>query len=222
MTKRRVFFIILFIIAAGVVFSLVAPNNSPLASNPAKEAQATETTSEVKSAPTPTAKSKEDIQEASISSTITTTTAITSSLGFNRHDIQAVYEGLWHFKFQPGNEVQGQPRLVGKAANGLALIELIGNEDEIPRASIALSFPRNAPQTAAENSIYMAQLLTLAAPDWEEGGQWLSNGVTEAFNVEKVEATHDDLDFTLQVHKELGMIVFTVQSSESSEPDKTE
>jgi hypothetical protein len=221
MTKSRIFFIVLFVIAAGVVFSLVAPNSSPPASNPGQGAQVAEKTGEVKAVPTPASKPK-DTQEPSVSAPIITTTALTSSLRFNRHDIQAVYEGLWHFKFQPGNEVQGQPRLVGKAANGLALIELIGNDEEIPRASIALSFPRNAPQAAAENSIYMAQLLTLAAPDWEEGGQWLSNGITEAFKVEKVETTHDDLDFTLQVHKELGMIVFTVESTASSEPDSPE
>ena len=221
MKRNRILFVIVFVIIAAVVFSFVASDRSGA---PASEtaAQAVESGGDGGPDSNLTTRAKDEAEAVQSSSSLTTTAAIADNLGFKRDDIQAVYEAVWQFKFQPGTEVKGRPRLIGKAANDLALIELVGTGEEIPRASIAVSFPRNAPQAAAQNSIFMAQLLILAAPDWQEGSDWLSNGITEAFQQEKVETTHDDLSFRLEVHRELGMVVFTVQSVESAEAERAE
>lgn len=142
----------------------------------------------------------------------------TSVAGINvtRAAIQSVFEKPEiGFKFEEVTDVRGQPRVMGEAKNGLAFIELIGPPQNLRSASIMVGLPSDAPVVLAENTVYMLALLTLAAPDWEEGPDWLSASLaTGTEEGGEVETVHGNLRIALILIKEMGIVTLTIEARE--------
>jgi len=142
----------------------------------------------------------------------------TSVAGINvtRAAIQSVFEKPEiGFKFEEVTDVRGQPRVMGEAKNGLAYIELIGSPENLKSASIMIGLPSDAPDVLIENTAYMLGLLTLAAPDWEEGSDWLTASLaTAAEEGGKVETVHGNLRIALILIKEMGIVTLTIEARE--------
>lgn len=136
-------------------------------------------------------------------------------IGVSRASIQSVYEKPeLGFKFEKGEPVDGQPQVIGRAPNGLAFVQLIGPEEDLTQATIMVGMPNDDPKALVENSVYMLGLLKLAAPDWKEGPDWLSNNLVKAVEEGEVATTNGNLRIRLQAIKELGMAALTVAVNE--------
>ncbi len=135
-----------------------------------------------------------------------------SGLGITRTSIKSVFEkreiGV---VFEDSSRVQGQPRVSGKAPNQVAVLELIGPEENLTSATMLVFNPTDMPSAALENSVYMWGLLKLAVPDWPEGRNWLTSNLEAAVRQWEVSTIKGEWKITLSVFKQLGAVSLTIR-----------
>lgn len=140
--------------------------------------------------------------------------AAMSGIGRTRHDIQSIYEKPEiGFVFKEGAPVRGQPQVLGTSKNGLAMLQIIGPEDNIYEVSMLIGVPNDNPSVVAQNAVYLLGLVKVAAPDWDGGVQWVTDNLEIAIQEGEATTTHGGLKFTLQAIKELGMVGLFIEGT---------
>jgi len=113
-----------------------------------------------------------------------------AGIGVSRQKIQTVFEKPEvGFSFEPSSMVDGQPRVMGKSANELAIVELIGVPSELTSATIIVGIPNDNPRVREQNALFTVAFIKLAAPEWAEGSDWLSEQLRVLANSSTNEAT---------------------------------
>jgi hypothetical protein len=110
--------------------------------------------------------------------------------------------------------VRGRARVIGSIASG-GSIELIGPAEDILSATALVGFTGS--KTAnLESAVYMTGLLSLVAPEWKEGNDWLIEHMKIAQESgEKQETTVNDKLFSIIVLKldSGSLVTFTIKST---------
>jgi hypothetical protein len=138
---------------------------------------------------------------------------LAGSIGVSRASVQAVYErSAVGFTFEESTPVDGQPRVSGKSRNGLAIMELIGPEEELTKATIIVGVPNNNQQAVTENAVYLLGLLKVTSPEWTEGTTWVTENLSEAASSdEPITTIQGKQQISLQGYKELGFVSLAVE-----------
>jgi hypothetical protein len=93
-------------------------------------------------------------------------------LDVSRSDAARMYEMLG-FSFDLESNEQGQEVYIGTIVDDLAVVTLIGPEDNISSASVFVVLHKPATEDQAKRSaVYLLLLLSVAAEDWKEGPDW--------------------------------------------------
>lgn len=213
-------------VVCGIIGSLLpdrSPNTNPRASATAVISDAKSPAARVSAPtetpqPTPTAAPTLTLEMPTDAPTPTITLPTpepppTVGLGVSRAAVQRVYERpAVGFRFNEAEPVRDQPRVMGTAPNGLAFVELIGPPDDLTKATIIVTVPKDNPTAIQENSIYMLGLVTTVMPDWSDGPTWVSQNITKAINSsEAVTTVQGKRQVSLQAFKELGIILLSIE-----------
>lgn len=135
-----------------------------------------------------------------------------NGIGLSRQAIQSVYEKPEiGFTFKSGAPVDGQPQVIGTSPNGSAILQIIGPPEDVQEVSILVVIPKDRQDVVIEDAVLLVGLAKVAAPDWDEGPQWVANHIKDAIREGDVTTSHGKLKMTLQTVKELGMIGLTVE-----------
>lgn len=101
-------------------------------------------------------------------------------LGVTRQSIQSAFEsGKRGFRFRNSTAIEGQPRVMGQSASGLAMLELIGPAADLTKVTIVVGLPEDDTGTSALNRIYMLKLLQQLIPEWNGAADWLTQSTTQ-------------------------------------------
>jgi len=135
------------------------------------------------------------------------------TLGVSYDDILTLFRNIdIHFDVEEASPVQGQTRSMGSTDDGLAYLEVIGNQADISQAALMLAIPSDAPEIRVRNAVLCVAMLNYMFPDWEDSSSWFSR------TLERLRTTDDISDEIVQGERvlkvvfssELGMIVLTV------------
>ncbi len=77
------------------------------------------------------------------------------------------------FTMDDSSPVHGQPRSLGQSANGLALLEIIGDPADISQATLIAATPSDRKEQTYENLALMIQFLRNGSPGWSGSTTWL-------------------------------------------------
>jgi hypothetical protein len=137
-------------------------------------------------------------------------------LGVSRVDIRSVFASPdIGFTFETATAVDGQPRIMGTAPSGLAILELIGPADDLLIVNILAGFPSDNQTIALENAVFMAGALKQAVPDWEGSTDWLSETIGNLPEDGEVTVTRGRAVITLQAAPEFGFLLLSVKATGS-------
>jgi hypothetical protein len=100
------------------------------------------------------------------------------------------------FAMESSTPVGGQDRYMGKNANGMAMLELIGPKSNLVGASLVFAVPGDAPNAVIQNSVLMVRFLKNTFPEWEECSAWVVDATRCA-------STHGDRRTVLKNNKRL-------------------
>ena len=96
--------------------------------------------------------------------------APTPGLGVSRSEIQAHFESRgWTFKPAGRRRPTGEPRVLGEASFGKAMLELIGPEHNIIQASMSVSLsPALREETIRSHTGFLWDFMKVILPGWVE------------------------------------------------------
>jgi hypothetical protein len=132
-------------------------------------------------------------------------------LGVTRTDAARLYQIL-EFAFELTTDEQGQEHHIGTISDNLAIVELIGPEEDITSASVLVKVPKPPTENqSARTEVYLTTLLTVAAEDWEEGTGWLNDNWN---NMGESRTTYANLKVVLVIIPENDMttVEFTISA----------
>ena len=109
------------------------------------------------------------------------------------------------FTFENSSPVNGEPRLIGTSAHGLATIELIGPPENLTRATIKVSIPDDDTHALTLNAEYVLRFIQNVAPQWAGGGDWVIQ------NLNAFASGHRSAVKTIQAGKEISMFLIGEQ-----------
>lgn len=134
-------------------------------------------------------------------------------LGVSRAAIQALFEGPeFGFVFTDAAPAGGHPRIIGKAPNRLAHLELVGTPQVLREASILLGMPREQPDAVAQNAVYMLSLIKTIVPDWPQATEWVNENVERAMTEGQASIVWNNKKITLLGIADVGALAVSVKS----------
>ncbi|HCX65964.1 MAG TPA: hypothetical protein DHK64_00045, partial [Rhodobiaceae bacterium] len=81
------------------------------------------------------------------------------------------------FVSENSTPVDGQPRRLAQAKNGLALLETIGDARDVHSATLILFVPNDSPRAVLENTTYGVIFTKTTLPDWPDASNWFSESI---------------------------------------------
>lgn len=130
-----------------------------------------------------------------------------TGLGVTRARIQSTFE-KYGFTFERSSDIGGQPVVSGNSPSGTAMVELIGQPDNLSTADIVVALASDT----TINGVYMAALMEIAAPDWKGGNDWLQASVSDMPRVKDARATHGNVQATLSYIEAFGVLTLTIEA----------
>lgn len=94
-------------------------------------------------------------------------------LGVSAADIVRVYEP-GGFTFESSSPVYEQPRQIGEAPDGAALIQLVGPSGNLTGVNVSVYMTQGLPEPTQDlRRSYLDTMISLVLPNWEDGHEWL-------------------------------------------------
>lgn len=145
----------------------------------------------------------------------TSVSASVQGIGVPRAAVQEIYErSSIGFTFENSSPVDGQPRVTGKSANNLAILELIGPPENLVKATMIVGVPNDNQQAVTENTIYLLGLLKQTSPGWTDSATWVSENVARTVDSEEpITTIQGGQLISLSAFKELGFIMLNVEDA---------
>lgn len=81
------------------------------------------------------------------------------------------------FSMEKSTPVDGKTRYMGSIPDNLAIIELIGDETDIERASFLFGLPNGVPEIADRNRLLLTRFLKNTVPEWKSSNVWIVKSV---------------------------------------------
>ena len=109
------------------------------------------------------------------------TPAPPAGLGISRFAVQSIYEQPdIGFVFESSPLFDGTPRTLGESPDGIAIVELIGEADNLSKAYILIGLPNDNPGALALNAVYLLGFPINVVPGWSDGTTWVSDNLETA------------------------------------------
>jgi hypothetical protein len=110
----------------------------------------------------------------------------------------------------------GQERYMGRTSDGTAMLEIIGDKDDISEASLFLNIPNDDVGAAMRNGGFFDIFAKDIDPKWNDASAWVTNnlGHMSDSQTDAVEMIRGEKVFTLRLMKPLGMISISVRHRE--------
>jgi hypothetical protein len=121
------------------------------------------------------------------------------------------------FTFEDSSDVDGQIRIMGTSPLEVAMLELIGPEDNLVAASLMFAIPNDRPDVIELHTIYALGLLNTAAPEWDDGVTWFTENLVSVADGGSANTTIGDKTVTVQFLPELSFVLLSVENTEWSE-----
>ncbi|GAK50701.1 hypothetical protein U14_01934 [Candidatus Moduliflexus flocculans] len=92
---------------------------------------------------------------------------------------QATQKLAASFAIKQSTPVNGQPRYMGMSHNQLATIEIIGDQQNISKASLLLGVPNDDSQALQQNALFALQFVQNVVPEWgwPENEKWIAESI---------------------------------------------
>lgn len=134
-------------------------------------------------------------------------------LGVSRAAIQALFEGpKFGFVFTESSPAGDLPRVIGRAPNRLANLELIGTPDALHEVSILLGMPKDHPDLVAQNAVYMLSLVRAIMPDWPQATEWVNENIERAMTDRQASIVWKNKKITLLGIPDVGALAVSIES----------
>lgn len=132
-------------------------------------------------------------------------------LGVSHHAMLEALSG--DFISEDSSPVDGQPRRLAKAKNEMALLETIGDEDDVSSATLMIFVPNDSPKVVFENTAYGIVFTKTALPDWPDASNWFSESIKKFSEgrADEQETSRNGVTARASIARELGMIVVSVK-----------
>lgn len=151
---------------------------------------------------------------SSISSSSQTKSNQTESRAINI-SYEQVMEYLSDFLImEKSTPVRGQDRYTGQTADSLAVLEIIGNKNNISEATILIGIPNDAPDKLVRNTILAMRFLKNTVPEWANSAEWITANAKRVADIpgaSDVKVVKGDKLITMTFLKPLGMLTLTVK-----------
>jgi hypothetical protein len=139
---------------------------------------------------------------------------VANGIGVSRQAVQSVFEEpSINFRFEASTPVDGQPRVMGKSPNGLAVVELIGQPANLTSASIMVGIPNDDAEARQLSVIHAMGFLKTTAPQWTGATDWLTTSVQQIASGSQTEATttYGSNQVRLSIIKDMGLMTVTIK-----------
>jgi tetratricopeptide (TPR) repeat protein len=138
--------------------------------------------------------------------------SIPQGIGVSSNRVQSFYtpEGI---SFERNEGITGQ------SENGRVSIELIGPTDNLEKIMVSIFLQSDNQEEQNKNLGYMAGMLSLIVPTWEDSTNWLIDNIKLAYDnnnntpSHEAEMVHENIKITLQIVKQLGLVKLTFERS---------
>ena len=133
------------------------------------------------------------------------------ALNVPRERLQSKFEEFG-FTFEKSSAVQGQPRVLGRSANRLASLELIGAPENLTQVSMLVGMVNDSDESNMLSVTYLLLTLKTIAPAWDST-EWLTDGVHDLATTDRTEVVtvYGGKQFKLTMVKELSFLTLTVE-----------
>jgi hypothetical protein len=143
--------------------------------------------------------------------------ALRGDLGITSEDIQKVLDAEpFGVVFETSTTVNGEPRLMGKTKDGLAIVELIGPPTGLTMVDCLVGQPSDSPRAAIQNAGIFLALLKKTLPAWDGSANWLNTALAasnrDGRETGDIETTFRRVHVRLHYFKPLGMITLSISS----------
>ena len=110
------------------------------------------------------------------------------------------------------SDVRGQTRYMGQTSDNLAMLEIIGNKEDISQATLMFAVPNDAPNILVRNSAMLLRFMKNIAPEWESGSNWSTSALKRVGLTGKPEEIIiGDKSIKLSIIASLGFVSVTVK-----------
>lgn len=117
------------------------------------------------------------------------------------------------FTMEKSSPVNGVDRYMATTTNGLAILEIIGNKDNISQTTLLLGLPNDNSTVAIENSALLLLFLKNAVPEWKDRDTWATASLKKIAETSSDEEKklYGGKSIEMSFLKELGMLSVTVK-----------
>lgn len=118
------------------------------------------------------------------------------------------------FLMEKSTPVRGQERYMGQTPDNLAILEIIGNKNNISQATIMIGIPNDAPDKLVRNTVLAIRFLENTVPEWTDSNEWITANakrVADIPGVSDVKVVKGNKLITMTFLKPFGMLTLTVK-----------
>ena len=118
------------------------------------------------------------------------------------------------FLMEKSTPVRGQERYMGQTPDSLAILEIIGNKNNISQATIMIGIPNDVPDKLVRNTIFAIRFLENTVPEWTNSNEWITANakrVADIPGVSDAKVVKGNKLITMTFLKPLGMLTLTVK-----------
>jgi len=129
----------------------------------------------------------------------------------SRYEIQSAFDQPnVGFIFEASSPVHGEERVMGKAPNGTAVVELIGDTQNLSSATLVFVGQGSQDQLKL-SSLYALLFLEKTAPTWNGMQDWLADAASEMDNKDAVSVIEGDRLISLKKFGSKGLLLLIVK-----------
>lgn len=113
-----------------------------------------------------------------------------------------------------GHDVRGGiPRYMGQSSTHGAILEIIGQKQDITKATLLIALPKNAPKMVTQNTLLVLLFLKNIAPAWSDRADWAAAALKRVNFTGKPETVvRGNKAIKMSVYKSIGMISISVEN----------
>jgi len=118
------------------------------------------------------------------------------------------------FSMEKSTPVHGQERYMGQTSDSLAVLEIIGNKNNISQATLMIGIPADAPDKLVRNTVLATRFLENTVPEWTNSNEWITANaerVADTPGISDVKVVKGNKLITMTFLKPFGMLSLTVK-----------
>jgi hypothetical protein len=135
----------------------------------------------------------------------------------NQHSIGLTYKQVAQYldrsiSMSKSSDVGGQPRYMGQSSDGLAILEIIGDKNDISQATIMIGVPNDSHAKLISNTALLVRFIKNIDPAWGGGADWAASALQNASSTGNPQSTvRGNKLIKLSTIKSVGLVSLTVK-----------